>query len=223
MLAGLQIGAGMGVGAAGGGFGPLIFRSKTEGQGGSPPSYPAGFQAGDLLVFVSYHDHSFASDVSPSGWLKVAEFVNNNGQQFVAIWAKIATGGETGTIEDSVSTSSSATYSVYAFELNAASLGSSLDQDAEWSFGAPANQVKNISTIGTAPFVVLAAYTTGATQSVATRGFTGETPDGEEGRTDSEHFLKWFFVASGSGSDITISKGDDGRNGLCSCILELVA
>lgn len=181
------------------------------------PTIPSGVLAGDLLIAMAL-DGGIANGITtPSGWTSVASN-EASGSVRGSIVAKVASGSESGSLSLFTSAVADAGI-VLALTGGLTSLGSVIDPDAEATTGNPTAQIKNASTLGTLPFVVVAFY--GAIGGVTTRTFTGDTPDAEKGATEA--YVKWKYYAAGSSpSDITVDMDDDGGdNFLASAIIEV--
>lgn len=208
----------VGFGAGGAGDGNVLeYRSHTHTVGSSiDPTVPSGILAGDLLVAFGVKEFSTAVS-TPSGWTRVDEDTDADGT--IHMVAKIADGTETGDIVLFTSFAADKGMCV-AFKGEMSSLGSMVDIAAQVTDGNPAAQVKNASTLGTTPFLVIGVYAT-QNATVDPRTFTGATADGEEGATEA--WCKWkAYLAGSSPSDITIDMDGEGvGNALASAIIEV--
>lgn len=208
----------VGFGAGGGRI--LEYRSHTHTVVSSTDiTIPSGIRAGDLLIAMANSDAPTAP-VTPSGWTLIAADNSLASLGDVNTVAKISDGTETGSLQMFTNANETGRGIVLALKGGVNSLGSIVDAEADATGSNPSAQVKNASTLGNLPFVVLAFYS--STTSVDPRTFTGDTPDGEEGGTEA--WVKWRFYGVGSSPvDITIDMDDEGSgNGLASAIIEVV-
>lgn len=178
---------------------------------------------GDLIVAVELSTATApVTEIVPSGWTSVFFQSTDTGpgsDVTLACATKVANGGETGKVfltDDTTPIRST----VIVFSGNASALGSIVDANVEATAGDPADQVVNASTLGLAPKLIVAAYT--STSGVTTRTFSGDTEDGEVANSTIVYVKHLFYGASAAASDITVGKIDDGAdNGLGSAIIEV--
>ena len=218
----LSLGIGLGLSQqriGGGADNVLEYRNHTSTVAtDTNPTVPSGIVAGDLLIAWAHAISEFKSPSTPLGWTSIDSAAGSVGSSHAIV--KIADGTETGSLELFATANIADNGLCLALKGGLASLGSIVDTDAARTDNDPPAQVKNASTLGVLPFVVVGLYASDGT--VDPRTFTGDTADDEKGET--RVWIKWkFYGADDTPSDITIDMDDEGvSNVLTSAIIEVV-
>jgi hypothetical protein len=210
----------MGAGGAGGELTLALTASATANL--TRASLPA-VSAGDFLVVIETANLTSATQVTPSGWTSAFFYSDTSGAYGLITHCviKVSDGTETGTVDPTTDTTPYSSI-IMVFSGGVTALGSILDLDTEAGKQIPTAQVKNATTIGTSPKLILAHWAHQET-AVVTRGFAGDTPDGELS-SDTSNYVKYlFYGASDTESDITVTwaGATDRVAGMASVIIEV--
>lgn len=199
----------------------LVFRDRMNHGAGVRAQAPT-VVAGDLIFACGFDNAGTNSSLVQAGWTSLFHLSNSTAS--FGLIAKIADGTETG----DVTVLNSTTFTVggaWSFAGDWSGLGSILDVNTESTNGNVVAQVKNASTIGTQPKLVVGFHASSG-NPITPRTFTGDTPDYDDapGAVTNMYLVLKLYGTADTPADITIDHDDEGNDGcLGSCILNLVS
>lgn len=201
-----------------------ITQVGTSTSTGATINFPAGIQAGDLIVLVDRAIGSFntlPTDVTPSGFTLIGT-VNQaaTGSPFVSVrqnlWYKLATGSESGALTG-MDGAGSDHKAMYVFRGNKAASVLTVGSVGGQSTDSDPTAQNVTASSGVAPLVVIGAY--GSTGTVDPRTFS-TTKDGEI--NPSVNCYLAYKIYNSAPADSSIDMADEGSgNSLQSCYIQM--
>lgn len=192
--------------------------SDSSTTGGSM-DYPEGIQAGDIIVVFSKGSGTTSTLSPPTGFTQISALGSSGGVNQAATSSyKIATGSESGAIDNLYNQASGNIHGVVVFRGNTPITSISLQSvNSQGTSGNPTPQTVTASG-GTPPLIVLGFYTA-STADIDPRTFS-PAEDGEL-LVSNRHSIKWkIYNVGNTPSNHSVDMDDEANQILASCYLQ---